>query len=124
MRFYRIRGNPICQIKINDHDFEIIDEGFKPNSMKINFDLVDRIEIQEKEQGFFDLMATMMLGVCSSLGIFKINPESKYIKKSTTFFIIFKDNTTIEVEILNAFDRAVETAVNKLNDIFIEQQYS
>ena len=124
MRFYRIRGNPICQIKISDHDFEIVDEGFKPNSMKVNFDLVERIEIQEKKEGFFDLMATMMLGVCSSLGIFKINPESKYIKKSTTLFIFLKDNTTKEVEILNAFDRAVETAVNKLNDIFIEQQYS
>lgn len=124
MRFYRIRGNPICEIKIGDNDFEIVDEGFKPNSMKVNFDLVDRIEIQGKEQGFFDILATMMLGVCSSLGIFKIDPESKYIKKSTTFFIYFKDNSTKTVEILNAFDRAVETAVNKLNDIFIEQQYS
>ena len=124
MRFYRVRGNPICVIKIGDNDFEIVDEGFKPNSMKVNFDLVDRIEVQEKEQGFFDILAIMMLGVCSSLGIFKIDPESKYIKKSTTFYIYFKDNSIKEVEILDAFDRAVETAVNKLNDIFIELQYS
>jgi len=120
MSFYRIRGNPTCVIKIGDHDFEIVDEGFKPNSMKVNFDLVYRIEIQKKEQGFFDILATMMLGVFSSLGIFKIDQESKYIKKSTTFFIYFKDNSTKEVEILNAFERAVESAVNKLNDIFIE----
>jgi len=124
MRFYRIRGNPICQIKINDHDFEIVDEGFKPNSMKVNFDQVDRIEIQENKQSFFDILATMFLGVCSSLGIFKVDQESKYLKKSTTFFIFFKDNSTKEVEILNAFDRAVETAVIKLNEIFIEKQYS
>lgn len=124
MRFYRIRGNPVCKIKINDNDFEIIDEGFKPNSMKVNFDLVDRIEIQKKEQGFFDILATMFIGVCSSLGIFKIDQESKYLKKSTTFFIFFKDNSIKEVEILNAFDRAIETAINKLNDIFIEKQHS
>ena len=124
MSIYRIRGNPTCVIKIGDHDFEIVDEGFKPNSMKVNFDLVDRIEIEKKEQSFFDILATMMLGVVSSLGIFKIDQESKYIKKSTTFFIFFKDNSTKEIEILNAFERAVESAVNKLNDIFIEQQYS
>lgn len=124
MRFYRIRGNPVCKIKINDHDFEIIDEGFKPNSMKVNFDQVDRVEIQEKEQKFYDLIATMFIGVCSSLGLFKINPESKYIKKSTTLYIHFKDNSSKEIEILNAFDRAVETAVKSLNDIFEEQQFS
>jgi len=124
MRFYRIRGNPVCKIKINDHDFEIIDEGFKPNSMKVNFDQVDRIEIQEKEQKFYDLIATMFIGVCSSLGLFKINPESKYIKKSTTLYIHFKDNSSKEIEILNAFDRAVETAVKSLNDIFEELQFS
>ena len=113
MRFYRIRGNPICQIKISDHDFEIVDEGFKPNSMKVNFDLVERIEIQEKKEGFFDLMATMMLGVCSSLGIFKINPESKYIKKSNIHVDFDKHDLTTEED--------VEAYIKALKEAYLER---
>ena len=80
MSFYRIRGNPICEIVINDKNFEIIDNDFEPNSMKINLDKVDRIEFLEKKQNFLEIIATMMVGVFSNLGIFKVNKQSKYLK--------------------------------------------
>ena len=124
MGFYRVRGNPICEIKINDSAFEIIDNDFEPNSMKISFDKVDRIEMQEKKQSFFMIIATMMVGVFSNLGIFKINEQSKYLKNSTIFIIFFKDSRSTEIEILNAFEPAVRSAIKKLNQIFQANQNS
>ena len=92
--------------------------------MKISFNKVDRIEIQEKKQSFFMIIATMMVGVFSNLGIFKINEQSKYLKNSTIFIIFFKDNRSTEIEILNAFEPAVRSAVKKLNEIFEANQNS
>ena len=63
------------------------------------------------------IIATMMVGVFSNLGIFNINEQSKYLKNSTIFTIFFKDNRSSEIEILNAFEPAVRTAVKKLNEM-------
>ena len=123
MSFYRIRGNPKCEIRINDDEFEIIDDEFAPNSMTINFNKVNRIEIEEKKQTFYMIIATMMLDVFSNIGLYNPKEKSSLLKNSTAFTIFFNDNRSTKVEILNAFEPGVRTAVKKLNEIF-EAKYN